>query len=188
MGVYDLLVLYLLLVLAAPTSYTQLVAAYAQVDFSIFDNGNGIGIGMYAQVAANTIFDILTRPFEHSVEIDADQIFPNDTLKHEIISKPGSSEFEMPTLEYNLLGFNISATDIEVVASAKKITDDIDQRQKIRIDFPVMFSRNVNVTNEITKQSFKDVDLSSIYAIYDPTTDKFKFQIPFDIAARYLLK
>jgi hypothetical protein len=192
MGVYDLLVLYLLLVLAAPTSYTQLVAAYAQVDFSIFDNGNGIGIGigngMYAQVAANTIFDILTRPFEHSVEIDADQIFPNDTLKHEIISKPGSSEFEMPTLEYNLLGFNISATDIEVVASAKKLTDDIDQRQKIRIDFPVMFARNVNVTNEITKQSFKDVDLSSIYAIYDPTTDKFKFQIPFDIAARYLLK
>jgi hypothetical protein len=136
MGVYDLLVLYLLLVLGAPTSHTQLVAAYEQVDFSIFDNGNGIGIGigigigMYTKVAANTIFDILTRPFEHSVEIDADQIFPNDTLKHEIISKPGSSEFEMPALEYNLLGFNISATDIEVVASAKKITDDIDQRQK----------------------------------------------------------
>jgi hypothetical protein len=186
MGVYGLLVLYLLLVLAAPTSHTQLVSAYAQVDFSIFDNGNGIG--MYAEVAANTIFDILTRPFEHSVEIDADQIFPNDTLKHEIISKLGSSEFEMPTLEYNLLGFNISATDIEVVASAKKITDDIDQRQKTRIDFPVMLARNVNVTNEITNQNFKDVDLSSIYAIYDPATDKFKFQIPFDIAARYLLK
>ena len=186
MGVYDLLVLYLLLVLGAPTSYTQLIAAYEQVDFTIFDNGNGIG--MYAQVAANTIFYILTRPFEHSVEIDADQIFPNDTLKHEIIIKPGSSEFEMPALEYNLLGFNISATDIEVVASTKKITDDIDQRQKIRIDFPTMFARNVNVTNEITKQNFKDVDLSSIYAIYDPTTDKFKFQVPFDIAARYLLK
>ena len=88
----------------------------------------------------------------------------------------------MPTLEYNLLGFNISATDIEVVASAKKITDDIDQRQKTRIDFPVMFARNVNVTNELTNQNFKDVDLSSIYAIYDPATDKFKFQIPFDIA------
>jgi hypothetical protein len=51
-----------------------------------------------------------------------------------------------------------------------------------------MFARNVNVTNEITRQNFKDVDLSSIYAIYDPSTDKFKFQVPFDIAARYLLK
>jgi len=94
----------------------------------------------------------------------------------------------MPTLQYNLLGFNISATDIEVVASAKQITDDTDQRQKTRIDFPVMLARNVNVTNEITNQNFSDVDLSSIYAIYDPTTDKFKFHIPFDIAARYLLK
>ena len=37
-------------------------------------------------------------------------------------------------------------------------------------------------------QNFKDVDLSSIYAIYDPMTDKFNFHIPFDIAARYLFK
>lgn len=94
----------------------------------------------------------------------------------------------MPTLQYNLLGFNISATDIEVVASAKQIIDDTDQRQKTRIDFPVMLARNVNVTNEITNQNFNDVDLSSIYAIYDPTTDKFTFHVPFDIAARYLLK
>ena len=67
-------------------------------------------------------------------------------------------------------------------------TDDTDQRKKIRIDFPVMLARNVNVTNGITNQNFNDVDLSSTYAIYDPTTDKFKFQVPFDIAARYLLK
>ena len=144
--------------------------------------------GMYTQVTADTIFDIFTRAFEHSIEIDADQIFPNETLKHEIISKPGSFEFTMPSLEYNLLGFNISATDIEVVANAKQLTDDTDQRQKTRIDFPVMLARNVNVTNGITNQNFNDVDLSSIYAIYDPTTDKFNFQVPFDIAARYLLK
>ena len=51
-----------------------------------------------------------------------------------------------------------------------------------------MLAGDVNVTNEITNQNFNDVDLSSIYAIYDPSTDKFKFQVPFDIAARYLLK
>jgi hypothetical protein len=143
---------------------------------------------MYTQVTANTISDIFTRPFEHQVEIDANQIFPNETLKREIISKSGSFEFIMPSLKYNLLGFNISATDIEVVANAKQLTDDTDQRQKTRIDFPVMLARNVNVTNGITDQDFNNVDLSSTYAIYDPTTDKFKFQVPFDIAARYLLK
>ncbi len=183
--IYGLLLLSLLLLLGVPTSYwTQLIAAYAQVDFSILDSDNG----MHTQVIADTIFDIFTRVFEHSVEIDADQIFPNETLKREILNKSGPLEFTMPSLEYNLLGFNISATDIEVVANAKQLTDDTDQRQKTRIDFPVMLARNVNVTNEITNQNFNDVDLSSIYAIYDPTTDKFKFQVPFDIAARYLLK
>ncbi|MFZ0553991.1 MAG: hypothetical protein WAM26_01745 [Nitrososphaeraceae archaeon] len=183
--IYGLLLLSLLLILVVPTSYrTQLVAAYAQVDFSILDSDNG----MHSQVIAGIIFDIFTRAFEHSIEIDADQIFPNETFKHEIISKPGSFEFTMPSLNYNLLGFNISATDIEVVANAKQITDDTDQKQKTRIDFPVMLARNVNVTNGITNQNFNDVDLSSTYAIYDPTTDKFKFQVPFEIAARYLLK
>ena len=180
MRIYNLLLLSslsLLLVVSA-SYYTQLVTAYAQIDFSMLKNDNG----MYTQVTADTIFDIFTRAFEHSIEIDADQIFPNETLKHEIISKPGSFEFTMPSLEYNLLGFNISATDIEVVANAKQLTDDTDQRQKTRIDFPVMLARNVNVTNGITNQNFNDVDLSSTYAIYDPTTDKFKFQVPFDIA------
>lgn len=185
MRIYGLLILSLSSLFVVPSSsYTQLVAAYAQVDLSILDYDKG----MHTQVIAGTIFDIFTRVFEHSVEIDADQIFPNETLKREIISKPGSLEFMMPNLEYNLLGFNISATDIEVVANAKQFTDDADQRQKTRIDFPVMLAGDVNVTNEITNQNFNDVDLSSIYAIYDPSPDKFKFQVPFDIAARYLLK
>lgn len=47
-----------------------------------------------------------------------------------------------------------------------------------------MLAKNVNVTNGITNQNFNDVDLSSIYAIYDPATDKFNFHVPFDIAAR----
>ncbi len=142
----------------------------------------------YIVASAAGIFDIFTKPLEHSIEIDSDQIFPNETLKQEIISKSGPLEFSIPTLEYNLLGFNISATDIRVVGNAKKISDDTDQSQKTRIDFPVMLAKNVNVNNEVTNQKFKDVDLSSIYAIYDPKTDKFNFHIPFDIAARYLLK
>ena len=91
MRIYNLLLLSslsLLLVVSA-SYYTQLVAAYAQIDFSMLENDNG----MYTQVTAYTIFDIFTRAFEHSIEIDADQIFPNETLKREIISKPGSHHF-----------------------------------------------------------------------------------------------
>ena len=63
-----------------------------------------------------------------------------------------------------------------------------DQSKKTRIDFPVMLANNVNVSNKATSQSYHNVDLSSIYAIYDPKTDKFTFHVPFSIAAKYLLK
>jgi hypothetical protein len=164
--------------------------AYAQVDISIFDNDNDIYTAVMSGIMFNAFKGNLldfTAPFEHSVEIDADQIFPNETLKREIISRTGPLEFSMPTLKYDVMGFNISATDIEVDARAKQITDDIGQSQKTRIDFPVMLAKNVSVSNEITSRSFKNVDLSSIYAIYDPKTDKFTFHVPFEIAARYLL-
>ena len=156
-----------------------------------FDNGNGI----FTPVMFDNIIDIfegnslnLANLFEHTVEIDANQIFPNETLKREIVSDSGPLKFTIPTLKYNLLGFNISATDIEVNASAKQITDDTDQINNTRIDFPVMLARNVNVSNGIVNKNFNNVDLSSTYMIYDPTTDKFIFHVPFGIAAKYLLR
>jgi hypothetical protein len=123
-----------------------------------------------------------TNPFEHTVVIDASHIFPNETLKHKMINKSGQSEFKIPILKYNLLGFNISATDIQVKANMKKI----GQANSTRIDFSVMQARDVNVRNGVLNQNFTNVDLSSIYAIYDPQTDKFTFHVPYNIAAKYL--
>jgi hypothetical protein len=149
--------------------------------------GSKIKGGMYIQVAADTISDIFTRPFEHQVEIDANQIFPNETLKREIINKSGSFEFNIPNLNYSLLGFNISASDVKVNANTKQVMDDSGQSNKTRIDFPLMLARSVNVSNGMISQKYENVDLSSIYAFYDPETDKFTFHIPYEIAARYLL-
>jgi hypothetical protein len=179
----SLLSVIVVIILLAALTLLSMKYVDARADLFELDNDND----MYIVATAAGVFDIFTKPLEHSIEIDADQIFPNETLKHEIISTSGPLEFSMPTLEYDLLGFNISATDIRVIANAK-ISDDTDQNQKTRIDFPVMLAKNVNVNNEATNQNFKDVDLSSIYAIYDPMTDKFNFHIPFDIAARYLFK
>jgi len=150
--------------------------------------GSKIKGGTYIQVTADTISDIFTRPFEHQVEIEANQLFPNETLKREIISKSGSFEFTIPNLNYSLLGFNISAYDVKVNANAKQVMDDSGgQSNKTRIDFPVMLARSVNVSNEMISQKYENVDLSSIYAFYDPETDKFTFHVPYEIAARYLL-
>jgi len=50
-----------------------------------------------------------------------------------------------------------------------------------------MLASSVNVSNGMISQKYENVDLSSIYAFYDPETDKFTFHIPYEIAARYLI-
>jgi hypothetical protein len=163
--------------------HIQSIAAYAHDDLSMYYYNN-----KYTPVIFENLFNSIkgnvlnfTTPFEHTVVIDASHIFPNETLKHKMITS-GQSEFKIPILKYNLLGFNISATDIKVKANMKKL----GQSNNTRIDFPVMQARDVNVRNGILNQNFTNVDLSSIYAIYDPQTDKFTFHVPYSLAAKYL--
>jgi hypothetical protein len=181
--IYTLLLLSILL-LTLVGYYIQSIAAYAQDDLSMYNYNN-----TYTQVIFENLFNTIkgnvlnfTKPFEHTIVIDASHIFPNETLKHKMIGKSGQSEFKIPILKYNLLGFNISATDIKVKANVK----EIGQSNNTRIDFPVMQARDVNVRNGVLNQNFTNVDLSSIYAIYDPQTDKFTPHVPYSIAAKYL--
>ena len=179
--IYYLLLTLPVLMLHISLSYDmQSIAGYAKEDLatSYINDKNNVAV-----------FDSMLgifggKLFEHQIEIDANQIFPNESLKREMIDNSTSLEFTMPVLHYNILGYNISASNIEVNATSNKVIDD---GNKIRIDFPVMLAKKVNVSNEITNQNFNDVDLSSTYAIYDPKTDKFIFHIPFEVAARFLL-
>ena len=159
----------------------QFVIGYDKEDFALSDLNGERTLGILYSIL--NIFE--GKPFEHQIEIDANQIFLNESLKNEVIGNASSLEFTIPLLDYNLLGFNISASNIEVNASSKQVSDDSNKK---RIDFLVMLAKNVTVSNELTNQNFNDVGLSSIFAIYDPKTDRFTFHIPFDIAARYLIK
>ena len=181
--IYALLLLSILL-LTLVGYYDKSIAASAQDNLSTYYWKN-----TYTPVIFENLFNTIkgnilnfSRPFEHTVVIDASHIFANETLKHKMIGKSGQSEFTIPILKYNLLGFNISATDIKVKANVK----EIGQSNNTRIDFPVMQARDVNVRNGVLNQNFTNVDLSSIYAIYDPKTDKFTLHVPYSIAAKYL--
>jgi hypothetical protein len=181
--IYALLLLSILL-LTLVGYYIKSISAYAQDNPSTYYYKN-----TYTPVIFENLFNTIkgnllnfTRPFEHTVVIDASHIFPNETLKHKILEKSGQSEFKIPVMKYNLLGFNISATDIKVKANVK----EIGQTNNTRIDFPVMQARDVNVRNGVLNQNFTNVDLSSIYAIYDSKTDKFTLHVPYSIAAKYL--
>jgi hypothetical protein len=71
----------------------------------------------------NKIID-LTKSVEYTIDIKANQIFPNDTIKNSVLYKNQPIEYLIPILEYNLLGFDIFATDIKVRTESKKIYED----------------------------------------------------------------
>lgn len=49
-----------------------------------------------------------------------------------------------------------------------------------------MLAKNVKVSNGIINLDFNEIDLGSIYALYDRNTDKMIAHVPMDVAYRYL--
>jgi hypothetical protein len=91
------------------------------------------------------------------------------------------STYDIKDLKYNLLGFNVATHDIKIRVTPSRI-----DTTKTRIDIPLMLGRNVTVTNGVINLNYNQVNLGSIYAIYDKTTDKMTVHIPLVVASRYL--
>jgi hypothetical protein len=130
----------------------------------------------------NNIFGNLAKQFEYTFDLDGKQIFPNDTIKQDIVAKYKSADYNISNLNYKLLGFNITASDIKIHVNPSRI-DQITTR----IDFPVMTANNVTVTNGSINSKYSKVNLGSIYGIYNKSTDKITMHIPTSVALQYLL-
>lgn len=130
----------------------------------------------------NNIFGNLAKQFEYTVDLDGKQIFPNDTIKQDIVTKYKSADYNISNLNYKLLGFNITASNIKIHVNPSKI-----DQTRTRVDFPVMTARSVNVTNGSINSKYGEVNLGSIYGIYNKSTDKMTMHIPSSVALQYLL-
>lgn len=134
-------------------------------------------------IAANTYGYLIKQlgNFEFTVDLDPNQIFPNEKTKQDIVSKYKSAEYNIANLTHELIGFKIIASDIKIHVNPTRI----DQTQT-RIDIPLMLAKNVKVSNGIINLDFNEIDLGSIYALYDRNTDKMTAHVPMDVAYRYL--
>jgi hypothetical protein len=170
-----IIILILLFVLIIATNNISIIYAQNYNNTNIFDN--------IFKNLKNKVINI-TRNLEYTIDINANQIFPNDTIKNIVLNKNQPVEYLIPVLEYNLLGFEIFATDIKVKTESKKIYEN--DKNKLRIEFPIMQAKNVKVNNQIFDLNYDNIDLSSTYTIYDSELDKFTIHIPLYVAARYL--
>jgi hypothetical protein len=136
----------------------------------------------------NKIFENLAREFsnaferfEYTVDLNGKEIFPNDTLKQDVVTDYKSSTYNISTLKYKLLGFDITASDIKIEVKPSRI-DGL----RTKIDLPVVLAKHVSVSNGLLNLKYSEINLSSIYGIYDKTSDKMTLHIPFNIALHYL--
>lgn len=123
----------------------------------------------------------LIKNFEYTFDLEGSQIFPNNNIKQNIVSKYESSEYNIDDLNYELLGFKITASDIKIHVDPKKIDDS-----KTRVDIPLMLAKDVKVSNGPINLSYNEVDLGSVYGIYDKTTDKMTVHVPVSVAVKYI--
>jgi len=123
---------------------------------------------------------------EYILDVSGSQVFPNQTIKDRIINLYKSSDYEIPVLEYHLLGFDINAFDVKMHVEPKEVNSTVT-----RIDIPLLHAKNVSVAREYISSynaSYNKVDLGSIYADYDKMTDKMSIHIPVNVVSKYLLQ
>jgi hypothetical protein len=180
------LVVCIIIILSTHT-LPSLVAAYTQTKQMDNIYVTSIHDGILA-VAHNSIlgnlanhFGNLTKQFEYTVNLDGKQIFPNDTIKQNIVTKYKSENYNISSLNYNLLGFNITASNIKVHVNPSRI----DQTMT-RVDLPIIIARNVSVTNGSINLKYAEVNMGSVYGIYNKNTNKMTMHIPISVALQYL--
>lgn len=165
------------------SSSLVVVVAYTElkdIDNNINRHGNIIILPISDN--NNNILGNLAKQFEYTLDLDAKQIFPNDTIKQDIVAKYRSADYNISNLSYKLLGFDISASNIKIQVKPSRI-----DQMKTRIDFPIMDANNVAVSNGSINSKYSKVNLGSIYGTYDKSTDKITMHIPTSVALQYIL-
>ena len=125
----------------------------------------------------------LIKNFEYTFDVEGNQIFPSDTIKHNIVSEYKPAEYTIDHLNYKLLGFNITASDVKIHVVPTKMDNT-----KTRVNIPLLLAKDVRVDGggELIKLSYNQVDLGSAYGVYDKNEDKMRVHVPVSIAAKYI--
>ncbi|GEM_PF-1753794 len=119
--------------------------------------------------------------FEYTFDVNGTQIFPNETVKQQIVSPDNNSTtthvYNLTKLRYSLAGFDINASRVTIHVNSTKIDSN-----HTRLDLDIYADKATVKGNDNLQQydrSFDKVTLRSLYGIYDKTTDRMTVHIPY---------
>ena len=130
----------------------------------------------------NNIAFLFLDAFEYTFDIDGEQIFPNDTVKHSIVTEYNPSVYNIPSLQYKIMEHTINASDVQIHVDPTRIDD-----ANTRLDFQI-YSNNAEVTGQLLSKSYNNLEITSAYGIYNQATDKMTIHIPYSAAMQHLLQ
>ena len=163
----------LLLILSLTTIQLVTIQSEAQSSQSeqekLLDNNNNIAF-------------LFLDAFEYTFDIDGEQIFPNDTVKHSIVTEYNPSVYNIPSLQYKIMEHTINASDVQIHVDPTRIDD-----ANTRLEFQI-YANNAEVTGQLLSKSYNNLEITSAYGIYNQATDKMTIHIPYSVALRHLLQ
>ena len=124
----------------------------------------------------NNIAFALLDSFEYTFDINGAQIFPNDTIKNTIATDYRPSVYNISSLQYEILGHTINASDVQIHVQPTRI-DDINTR----LDFQI-YANSAQVTGELLSKSYNNLEITSTYGIYNRATDNMTIHVPYSAA------
>jgi hypothetical protein len=130
----------------------------------------------------NNIAFLFLDAFEYTFDIEGAQIFPNDTIKHSIVTEYKPSVYNIPSLQYKIMEHTINASDVQIHVDPTRIDD-----ANTRLEFQI-YANNAEVTGQWLSKSYNSIEIRSAYGIYDRVTDKMTIHIPYSVALQHLVQ
>jgi hypothetical protein len=130
----------------------------------------------------NNIAFFLLDAFEYTFDIDGTQIFPNDTVKHSIVTEYNPSVYNISGLQYKIMEHIINASDVQIYVDPTRIDE-----ANTRLDFQI-YANSAEVTGQWLNKSYNNLEIRSAYGIYNRVTDKMTIHIPYGLALQHLLQ
>jgi hypothetical protein len=126
------------LILLLLTLIAILIVSLEQPNF-----GNVYSLKTNKTISSNGLLDLfgnglnsLNNELGYSITLDGNQIFPNSTLKDKIINGHQQPTYNISSLKYNLLGYQIAAHDIKIRVNPSAIDST-----RTRVDIPLMLAK-----------------------------------------------
>ncbi len=120
--------------------------------------------------------------FEYIFDIDAAQLILDATLKHTILTEYKAASYNISRLQYKILDHTINASDVQIDVDPIRIDDD-----KTRFNIQI-YAENADVTGQWLNMTYHNLDLKSVYGVYDRITDKMAIHVPYSAALSLLLR